>query len=370
MTTGYVWNTLFGWADTGSGSLFPPDPNLGLQPITHHFAHPDTKRRFHELVSVSGLLDSLHEIPAKQATETDILRVHTRDHLDRIKSDSQLPKGGDAGDGVSPFGHGGYDIAARAAGGAIALVEKVVDGTVDNGYALVNPPGHHATRATGMGFCIFNNASIAAAYARDVLGIERVAIVDWDVHHGNGTQDIWFTDPSVLAISIHQNRCFPPNSGFRDERGAGDGFGFSLNIPLPPGSGDAAYQQAMKQVVVPALQAYEPQLIIVASGFDAGILDPLARQMVSTHGFAQLTRLVLRAAEQMCEGRIAFVQEGGYSPHFVPFCGLAVLRELLGEEYVADPYAPLTTTMGGDVLLAHERAEIDAAALLVADLAR
>lgn len=365
MTTGYVWNTVYGWADTGSGSLFPSDATTGLQPIGHHLAHPDTKRRFHELVAVSGILDELRSIRAVPAGEEDILRVHTPEHLARIKAESLQPKGGDAGDGCSPFGRGGYEIAALSAGGAIELVKAVVGGTVDNGYALVNPPGHHAMRATGMGFCIFNNVSVAAAYAKAVLGVERVAIVDWDVHHGNGTQDIWDADPSVLTISIHQHLCFPPQSGFREERGTGDGHGYAINIPLPPGSGDAAYLHAVDRVVAPALRAFRPELVLVASGFDASILDPLARQMVTSSGFRQLTRALLDLAAQLCDGRIAFIQEGGYSPHYVPFCGVAVLRELLGKEFAADPYTPIVSTQGGDVLLAHEAEAIAAAVPLL-----
>ncbi|WP_459548314.1 class II histone deacetylase [Nocardia sp. X0981] len=361
MTVGYVWNTVFGWVDTGSGSLFPADATTGLQPIGHHLAHPDTKRRFHELVAVSGLLDRLHPVRAVPASEEDILRVHTPEHLARIKEESLLPKGGDAGDGCSPFGRGGYEIAALSAGGAIQLVAQVVAGTIDTGYALVNPPGHHATRASGMGFCIFNNVSIAAAYAREVLGLERIAIVDWDVHHGNGTQEIWYSDPSVLTVSIHQHLCFPPNSGFRAERGTGAGEGYSLNIPLPPGSGDAAYSYALDEVVIPALRAFRPELVIVASGFDASILDPLARQMVTSAGFAQLTRRMLDTAAEVCSGRIAFVQEGGYSPYYVPFCGVAVLRELLGDTFEPDPYTPIVSTQGGDVLLDHEGAAVRAA---------
>ncbi|MBB5918705.1 acetoin utilization deacetylase AcuC-like enzyme [Nocardia transvalensis] len=361
MTTGYVWNTVYGWADTGSGSLFPSDATTGLQPIGHHLAHPDTKRRFHELVAVSGVLDRLHSIRAVPATEADILRVHTPEHLARIRAESLQPKGGDAGDGCSPFGRGGYEIAALSAGGAIQLVTQVLAGTVDNGYALVNPPGHHATRATGMGFCLFNNVSVAAAYAKEVLGLERVAVVDWDVHHGNGTQDIWYDDPSVLTISLHQHLCFPPNSGFREERGSGDGHGYAINVPLPPGSGDAAYLHAMDRIVAPALRAFRPELVLVASGFDASILDPLARQMVTSGGFQQLTRRILDLAGEVCGGRIAFVQEGGYSPHYVPFCGLAVLRQLLGEPFAADPYTPIVSAQGGDVLLEHEAAAVAAA---------
>ena len=367
MTTGYVWHAVYGWADTSGGGLAPSDPTVGLQPISHHVAHPDTKRRFHELLEVSGLSGHLVRIEPRPATDSELLAIHTSEYVERIKAESSQPKGGDAGDGVSPFGKGGHDIAILSAGGAISLVDAVIDGTVDNGFALVNPPGHHATRETGMGFCIYNNISAAAAHARS-RGAERVAIVDWDVHHGNGTQDIWYDRSDVLTVSVHQDRCFPPTSGFRDEQGRGEGFGYSLNIPLPPGSGNGAYLYALDQVVIPALEAYRPDIILVACGFDAATIDPLARQMVTSHGFAQMTRRMLDAAAGLCNGRIAFVQEGGYSPHYVPFCGLAVIREILGLPYQSDPFAPMLEAMGGDQLVPHQRETIDAAAKLVGDV--
>ena len=278
MTTGYLWDEIFGWHDTGSGALLPADPALGRQPI-NHVAHPDTKRRMHELICVSGLAGHLTRIAPRPATLDQLTRVHTPEYVERIVRESEQPKGGDAGDGISPFGKGGFRIAALGAGAAIAMTEAVVSGTVRNGYALVNPPGHHALPETGMGFCIFNNVAIAASHARAELGITRLAIVDWDVHHGNGTQAIFAEDPSVLTISIHQDRCFPSNSGLVDERGAGEGRGYTINLPMPTGCGDGAYQYAAQTVIGPALEAYAPELVLVASGFDANAMDPMARQL-------------------------------------------------------------------------------------------
>lgn len=368
MATGYIWNTLYGWVDTGTGSLTSANLGARLQPIGHHLAHPDTKRRFHELVCASGQIDHLTSIQAKPARDKDILRVHTAEHLENMKRVSALPTGGDTGDGITTMGNGGLEIAMLSAGGAIEMVKKVVSREVSNGYALVNPPGHHAPRAGAMGFCIFNNTSVAAAYAREELGLDRVAIVDWDVHHGNGTQDIWWNDPSVLTISLHQHLCFPANSGFTTERGEGEGLGYNLNIPLPPGGGNAAYIYAMEKVVLPALRAYKPQLIIVGSGFDASMMDPLARMMVTASGFRQMARQIIDCAEEVCEGRIAFVQEGGYSPHYLPFCGQAVIEELTGVRTLADPYAEFLGGMGGDTLLDAERACVDEAANLLSGL--
>lgn len=366
---GYIWNTLYSWVDTGTGGFFPSDPSTGSQPISHHIAHSDTKRRLNELIQVSQLRDRLTHMDAAYATEADILRVHTQDYLDGIQAQSALAKGGDGGDGATAFGKGGYEIALLAAGGAIRAVESVLTAEVDRAYALINPPGHHAERATGMGFCMFNNASVAAAYAREHLGVTRVAIVDWDVHHGNGAQDIWWESGDVLAISIHQKNCFPADSGHRHQNGEGAGAGATLNIPLPPGSGNAVYSLAFDDVVLPALRRFKPELIIVASGFDASVLDPLARMMVTKEGFAALTRKVLDVATEVCDGKIAFVQEGGYSPYYLPFCGLGVFEELTeSHSGFDDAYHGLISGMGCDDLADHQRAEIAAAAELVANI--
>lgn len=356
---GYVWNTLYSWVDTGTGGLLSANLSARIQPSYQHLSHPDTKRRFNELVHTSGQIDYLTPVKAKAATDEDILRVHTLEILNKVKQISDLATGGVADDGVTNIGNGGIEIAYLSAGGAIELTKKVVNGELSTGYALINPPGHHATRGETMGFCYFNNTSVAAAYAKEVLGLKRIAIVDWDVHHGNGTQDIWYKDSSVLTISIHQDCCFPSNSGFIDERGESDGFGYNLNIPLPPGSGNAAYQYAFETVVIPALKQYQPELIIVGSGFDASILDPLSRMMVLADGFKAITQQVLNCANEICEGKIVFVQEGGYSPHYVPFCGLAVIQTLTGVETVADPFKEFVGSMGGDKLLDHEKQVVD-----------
>ena len=361
MTTGYVWHEAFGWYDTGTGPDLPSDPAAGLQP-GQHFAHPDTKRRVHELIAVSGLLDSLVRIGSRLATDEELLRVHTRRHLDSMIAQSAQPKGGDTGDGISPFGKGGIDIARRSAGGAIALVDAVVTGKVDNGYALINPAGHHARPDQGMGFCMFNNVAVAARYAQDRLGVGRIAIVDWDVHHGNGTQEVFWDDPSVLTVSIHQDRCYPTDSGFVTERGAGAGEGTALNVPLVPGSGHEAYLYAFDEIVAPALREYRPELIIVASGFDASSLDPLARTMAEAATFAALTRRVLDIAQEVAGGRVALCQEGGYSPVYAPFCGAAVIAELAGLPPLDDPFTVITEGRGRE-LEAYQKEWIDSVAL-------
>lgn len=364
MATGYLYHEVFSWHDTGTAAgILPSSPAFGAQPFIH-FENAETKRRMHELIVVSGLIDKLQRITPTPATEEDILRFHTNEYLERIKVESAHTKGGDAGDGFSPFGQGSYEIAMLAAGGMIEAVKSVWAGEVDNAYALIRPPGHHAIAETGMGFCIFGNLAIAAKYAQQVLGVKRIAIIDWDVHHGNGTQSAFYEDPNVLTISVHQDNVFPPNSGALDETGAGAGAGASINIPLPPGTGDGGYLYAFDEVVVPAIRRFAPELILVASGFDASAMDPLARQMVTSEGFRSLASRIKGVAEEVCDGKFAISHEGGYSAVYVPFCGLAVIEEMAGAPAFGDPLLFVVSGWAGHELKDSERAVVDKAAAL------
>ena len=197
--------------------------------------------------------------------------------------------GGDAG-GLTPFAKGGFDIASLAAGGVIALFDAVMNGEVDNGYALVRPPGHHALPDQGFGFCIFNNIAIGIKHIQETQNVSRVASIDWDVHHGNGTQTVFYSDSSVLTISMHQSGCYPHDSGKLEENGEDKGQGTNININIPPGAGHAAYLYAFERVVIPALYKFKPNLIVVASGFDAGGMDPLARMLCDGETFRKMTK--------------------------------------------------------------------------------
>ncbi|MFI7208965.1 class II histone deacetylase [Micromonospora aurantiaca (nom. illeg.)] len=367
MTTGYVFHPEYLWHDTGtSAGLLPADPTAGVQPAVH-VENPDAKRRVHELIHACGLLGELMVIEPRRATVAELTRVHTAAYVQHIKTQSDLRGGGgDAGDGFSPVGHGSYDIARLAAGGLIELVTAAAHGDITNGYALVRPPGHHATANQGMGFCLFNNIAVAARHAQAELGLARVAVVDWDAHHGNGTQAIFNDDPSVLTISLHQAGCFPPDSGWTHENGTGDGTGYALNVPLPPGSGHAAYLNAMRQVVLPALDRFAPDLILLANGFDANVFDPLARQMLTATSYREMTRLLVGAADRLCHGRLIAAHEGGYSPFYTPYCALAFLEELTGTTtHVTDPLAAVVAGYTAEPFLPHQREVIAAAAQLV-----
>ncbi len=349
------------WHDTGSGTSELPSGGW-LEPHVHAES-PDTKRRLKNLLDASGLTEQLVALPPRAATVDELCRVHDLAYVELIRELS-AGRGGDAGS-EAPFGNGSYEIAALAAGGTIAAVDAVLDRRVDNAYALVRPPGHHALPDLGMGFCIFANVAVAVRHAQAARGIGRVAVVDWDVHHGNGTQAAFWEDGSVLAISLHQDGLYPAESGSVDESGAGAGAGTTLNIPLPAGSGRGAYVSALDSVVVPALERFRPELIVIACGFDAGALDPLGRMMLAAGAFGKLTERLLDTAVRICGGRLVASHEGGYSAGHVPFCGLAVIEALSGlSAGIEDPFAYLGEIPGQE-LRPHQAAAIDAAAARV-----
>lgn len=366
MATGFLFHELYLWHNTGNwAQVFPP--GLTIQP-GEHAENPETKRRMRNLMEVSGILDHLVPLKARAATEDEIARFHTRDYIARIKAMS-ASGGGDTG-ALTPFGSGSFEIAQLSAGGTMAALDAVVAGTVNNAYVLVRPPGHHAVADQGMGFCLFGNVAIAIMHGRAAHGLGRVATVDWDVHHGNGTQSAFYSDRQTLTISLHQDNLFPPASGGLKENGEGAGKGYNLNIPLPPGCGDGAYVAAFRQVVLPALRKFRPELIVVPSGFDASGVDPMGRMMVTSEGYREMTRLLMEAADELCDGRIVMSHEGGYSAMYVPYCGLAVIEELSGHRTgFPDPWAPLMADWGQQSIQPHQQKAIDDATALLSGIA-
>jgi acetoin utilization deacetylase AcuC-like enzyme len=359
MATGLVFHELYLWHDTGSAaSVFTP--GLTIEP-DQHAENPATKRRLRSMLEVSGLSGRLVALPPRPATEDEIGRFHTRGHIERVKALS-ADRGGDAGV-MAPFGPGSFEIACLSAGGVISAVEAVLGASVANAYALVRPPGHHAEADRGLGFCIFGNVAIAIMHARAVAGVGRVATVDWDVHHGNGTQAAFYADPDVLTLSIHQDRLFPVKGGGVEERGEGRGVGANINVPLPPGCADAAYLHVFDRVVAPALRRFRPELLVVPCGFDASGVDPLGRMMVTSEGYRAMTGRMLALADELCGGRIVFVHEGGYAASHVPYCGLAVIEMLSGfRTGVEDPWLSVMTRWGGTELQPHQAEAVARAA--------
>jgi acetoin utilization deacetylase AcuC-like enzyme len=312
------------------GGWVQPPSGVGLA------ESPDTKRRLKSLMDVSGLSARLDCRSAPMADDADLLRVHPRSYLGEFRRLSESG-GGFVGDNAS-FGAGSYDYARRAAGLVVAAIDEVLSGKLRNAYALARPPGHHCGPSSPMGFCFLNNAAVAIETALANHKMSRVAVVDWDVHHGNGTEAIFAERPDVLTISIHQERCYPPDSGGAEFRGTGAGAGYNLNIPLLPGGGHQAYADAIDRLVVPALYQYKPELIVVACGFDANGLDPLARMLLHSESYRWMMERILAAADDLCGGRVVVEHEGGYSESYVPFCGHALMEALAGERTaVVDP---------------------------------
>ncbi|MCY3827563.1 MAG: class II histone deacetylase [Rhodospirillaceae bacterium] len=372
MTTGLVWDERFMWHDTGT--RFGPIGGLDwMEPMEPPESAPG-KRRIKNLLDASGLSRALVMIAPAPASDADLLRVHTQAHLDHVAAVSAAGGGNVARRfATTRVGADGEGIARLAAGAGIAAVDAVLAGTVDNAYCLHRPPGHHAEPDEAMGFCIYSNAAIAGAHALDAAGPERIAFVDWDAHHGNGTQAAFWRDPRALTISLHQDCAFPPDSGAVGEIGEGEAVGTNINIPLPPGSGEGAYLAAFERVVLPALTAFRPDLIFVPSGFDSGGHDPLARMMLTSESFRRMTELLLAAAGDLCGGRLVLLHEGGYAPHIVPFMALAVFEALSGEKTgVTDPFLPALAGSPWQALQPHQDRSIAAAekAGLAALLAR
>lgn len=298
-----------------------------------HPERPDRIRAIATAVRRAGMIDSPNPFPDFQidlgifpadgravvelpeptpADERWLRAVHSQEYIDRIRM--TCASGGgvlDAGD--TPVGPQSFDVAKLAVGALIGCCDAVVGGRVNRAFAAVRPPGHHAEPDRPMGFCLFANISIAARYLQRAHGVGKIAIVDFDVHHGNGTQAVFESDPSVLFVSLHQDpRTCYPGTGYAAETGIGPGSGFTLNIPFPPGAGDAQYLAAMREQVVPKLDAFRPEFLLISAGFDAHRDDPLAQVDLSEDAFGEMTRILAAAANVHCAGRIVSALEGGY----------------------------------------------------------
>jgi acetoin utilization deacetylase AcuC-like enzyme len=354
--TGFVYAEQFMWHDTQRYNLLVA-PSMTVQP-GEHAENEETKRRFRNLVAVTTMEDELIPIKARPCTDEELLRFHTPKHISDL--DALCMAGGGEAGGKSPVGPASFDIAKLAVGGVLEAVDAVITKKVDNAYVLCRPPGHHAEKELVTGFCLFANGVLGVEHARAVHGLKRIAVVDWDVHHGNGAESAFYDDPDILTISMHQDNLFPPGRGSIAETGEGAGAGSNLNIPLFPGSGSGAYRAAFDQLVIPALEAFQPEMIFVASGFDASALDPLGHMMLSSKDYAYMTDALLAIADIYSEGRVVMTHEGGYSAAYVPYCGLAVLECMSGHDTgVEDPFLGFIDNYGGQELLPHQQAAIN-----------
>lgn len=300
-----------------------------------HPESPERLRVLYQMLEEEELRGQLLEnIAPRPATREELELNHEPSYIDLIASTAGKPYF--RLDMDTSTSAGSYEAALLAAGGLLELIQEVMSGRLNNGFALVRPPGHHAERNKAMGFCLFNNVAIGAKYAIRQFPLERVLIVDWDVHHGNGTQHSFYEDPKVLYFSTHRYPFFYPGTGGAREVGKGEGEGFTVNVPLPPGCGDQEYLSVFNQILRPIALEYRPQLLLVSAGFDIHYADPLGGMEVTEKGFGEMTRILKELAGETAHGKVVFVLEGGYDVAGQSRSVKAVLKELAGASQNGD----------------------------------
>jgi len=317
MSVGFVYDPVFLEHETGT-----------------HPENPDRLRATMALLEEAGLVERLRRIEARDATPDELALVHDPRYVAELERVAR--EGGGWADPDTLIMSRSFDVAVCVVGSTLAAVDAVVAGDVASAFCLVRPPGHHSSARRAMGFCLLNHVAVAAAYARARHGIDRVAIVDIDVHHGNGTQDAFYGEPGVLYASTHEYP-FYPGTGAASETGAAAGRGYTINIPMPHRSGDAEHRRAFEEVVVPALRRYRPQLVLVSAGFDAHFADDIAGQQLSVDGYGALVSMIKATADELCGGRIVVALEGGYHLVALPWCVRRTIELLLGDAPTPDP---------------------------------
>lgn len=298
-------------------------------------------------LSETGLIKSLVELPVEPASDEDLCRVHAKELVDYVRDVSRTGYDDlslvNTDVYVSP---GTFEAATHAAGGAIAAAEAVWKGGVDNAFALVRPPGHHAARTLPAGFCFFNNMAVAIERLRRMHGVRKVAVFDWDAHCGHGTMGLFYGDPDVLTVSIHQDpSCFYPGTGFADQVGEGPGLGYCMNLPVPAGTGDPDYVHVLEDLVVPKFRKFKPDIIFVAAGQDGHTEDRISGLKLTDDGYAAMTAVMAETARELCGGKLALTLEGGYNIETTKRVNHRILSILAGlEDAPAVDGTPLATT--------------------------
>jgi acetoin utilization deacetylase AcuC-like enzyme len=316
MAVGYVYDPIYLKHDTGE--------------------HVENAKRLEAIISYleeTGLKPQLTLIEPRPASVAELALVHQKEYISHIQEEAR--KGGGWLDLDTVMSADSYEVARYAAGGVIRAVAAVMAGEVGSAFALVRPPGHHATPRQAMGFCLFNNIAIAAKYALAEY-VERILIIDFDVHHGNGTQEAFYDNPGVMYISTHQYP-FYPGTGSVEETGTGGARGTTINIPLPAGCGDAEYLAVFEQIIVPAGRRFNPRLVLVSAGYDPHWADSLAQMQVSVSGFGQMVRIIKGLADELCDGHLVFTLEGGYNLKALAASVKATFDVLLGNTSIDDP---------------------------------
>jgi acetoin utilization deacetylase AcuC-like enzyme len=292
--------------------------------------HPERPARISALLSLIETYQrpGLKRFEPRLATPEEVALIHDPSHVDRVAATARQERF--AFDADTPVSSQSYTTALLATGGLLSVLEAVMTNDVDNGFALVRPPGHHAERNRAMGFCLFNSAAIGAQYLREKFGLKRVLVMDWDLHHGNGTQHSFYDDPGVLYVSTHQYPYYP-GTGAAEDAGRGQGEGYTVNLPLPAGCGDAEYLELFQTIVDPICRQFEPEFVLISAGFDAHARDPLGGMTVTEEGFGLMARMLLQVARDHAQGRCAAILEGGYDLEGLQRSTTQVLDEMSGE---------------------------------------
>jgi acetoin utilization deacetylase AcuC-like enzyme len=312
------------------------DPRFLLHNRPGHVERRDRLEATMQVLDQRGLLDRLQEVQPTAVDMSHLLAVHHEHYVKLVKEVAE--RGGGNLDPDTYLNDQSYDVALLAAGGLVNLVEAVLSGNAYNGFALVRPPGHHALPGRGMGFCLFNNVAVAANYLLQHKGLSRILIVDFDLHHGNGTQEVFYATDKVLYFSTHQYPYYP-GSGHWSEIGQGEGEGFCVNVPLPAGVGDEGYGRIFDEILYPVAERYHPEMLLVSAGYDAHWADPLGMMQLSAAGYGYLTSVLKEMAAELCGGRLVFTLEGGYDLPALSNSIAATLQTLLGV-MVDDPMGP------------------------------
>ncbi len=322
--------------------------------------HPERAERLEasmKMLEKTGLAERVEIIAPRDARVEEIELVHPPSHIEKVRKMAE--SGGGYLDMDTPVSPRSYEAALRSAGAGLDALERIMAGELDNAFLLARPPGHHATSSRGMGFCLFNNNAITARYALKRYGLERVLIVDWDGHHGNGIQDIFYAHRDVLYVSTHQYPHYP-GSGYVTEVGTGEGEGYTVNFPFPAGTGEKAYLKAFEEVIIPVARQYKPRLILVSAGYDGHFSDPLCSMRLTSGSYRKMAESLLGLAEELCEGRIIVALEGGYNLMGLAASVASTVAALVGVELELHEELPsrdlLETERGLDVVEAAKSA--------------
>jgi acetoin utilization deacetylase AcuC-like enzyme len=302
--------------------------------------HPENAKRLEAVLTWLDwkfIRSQLTVIPARAATIEELAAIHDREYIARVEA--YCKKGGGYWDADTCMSTNSYKAALYAAGGTIAAVSAVIKGDVPQAYALVRPPGHHAVRSNAMGFCIFNNIAVGAAYALNAFHMERILIIDFDVHHGNGTQEAFEHNPYVLYISTHQFPFFP-GTGYLADMGQGTGAGTAINVPLPGGCGDVEYKAVFEEIIVPAARRFHPEIIMVSAGYDGHWADDMSNMRLSLEGYYNLMQILQGLSDELCGGMAVYVLEGGYNTQVLSCAVNDTFKWWLGDKSFDDPLGP------------------------------